>query len=91
LWSKRGKLIPIAMPGFEHIDQAARTYDPKNLDGIDRNPGKFIQRIQIAKRYMSPELSTLMIVSFNDWFDNSQIEPTNQEGFTYLDTMKENL
>lgn len=91
LWSKRGKLIPIAMPGFEHIDQAARTYDPKNLDGIDRNPDKFTQRIQIAKRYMSPELSTLMIVSFNDWFDNSQIEPTNQEGFTYLDTIKENL
>jgi len=90
LWSKSGRLIPIAMPGFEHIDLQARANDPKNLDAIDRDPTKFVTRLQIARKYVDPELNTLMITSFNDWFDNSQVEPTTQEGFKYLNTVKEN-
>jgi len=88
-WSKRGKFIPFAIPSFEHIDEESAKADPRAT--IQRSATKFAERIKIAKRHVNPDLDVLMISTFNDWFDNSQVEPTKEEGFTFLNTVAENL
>ena len=85
-WSKRGKLIPVASVGYGN-----RADPPSYHNYLDRDPVRFAKRIHIAKSFIDPQLNIMMIGSFNDIPDDSQLEPTQAEGWVMLETAKENL
>jgi len=76
------KFIPFATPGFHVVD------DPKNLV---RDISKFKKRLRVAKEYMDPELKMIIISTFNEWYEDTYVEPSPKEGFAYLQSIKETL
>lgn len=80
--------IPNIMPG----------YDDRKLNGfsrptLERDEGKFYGRFwQTAKKYLDPKLKMVLITSFNEWHEGTEIEPSKEYGLKYLkQTLKEGL
>lgn len=78
--SKKVGFIPNVMPGFN--DRGAwpekmHPILPREI-GLTSEPlGSFYrQYLQTAKKYLDPNLQTLMITSWNEWHEDTQIEPT---------------
>jgi hypothetical protein len=73
--------IPNVMPG----------YDDTKLRGGDRpvfarQGGDFYRRgWGIAASYVSPQQPFLLITTFNEWHEGTEIEPSSQYLETYLD------
>ncbi len=76
--------IPNVMPG----------YDDRNLMGLDRpvlkrENGKFYQDFfKIAKKYLDPKLPLVMLTTFNEWHEGTEIEPSEEYGSQYLELTK---
>jgi len=87
-WSKMAKnanvaFIPSALPGFRK---------PSQLDKfavLPRSIESFTSQLEIAARYMDPDLELLFLTSFNDWTEDTQLEPSGEDGFAYLDLVKQ--
>jgi PKD repeat protein len=78
--------IPNVMPGFD--DTAIREGRPP----LDRNNGQFYKEYwQLAIEYLELDLNAIMITSFNEWFEDTQIEPATEYGMKYLEITKESL
>ncbi|MFH1230497.1 MAG: glycoside hydrolase family 99-like domain-containing protein [Planctomycetota bacterium] len=73
------KFIPGVMPGFNnHGFHAGTKYPilPREATIDKENEGTtYHVFLQIAKKYLDPNLNMLMINSFNGWSDDTQIEP----------------
>ena len=78
------KFAPTVLPGYN--DRAVR-YD-RNHYIIPREQGKFfLQYLNHARQFLDKD-SVLLITSFNEWYEDSQIEPvlTAPEGYQSLKT-----
>jgi hypothetical protein len=94
-WMKRleemsrngGKIfIPTIAPGFDN------TYDYRNTQKasiIYRDPEGFRLYIKEVIKNFKPKI--LFITSFNEWFETTQIEPTQSYGEVYLEILKKEL
>jgi len=79
--------VPSAIPGFDEI----YIYYEPDLPPIPKTPSLFEERLEIALRYMDPSLKMIRIDTWNDWGEWSNVEPTSEEGFVFLETLKEVL
>jgi len=76
--------IPTIMPG----------YNDRNLRGLtcpilQRKEGEFYKEFwKINKKYIDPTLNILLITTFNEWHEGTEIEPSQEYGFTYLELTK---
>jgi len=76
--------VPTVIPG----------YDDKNLRGLNRptlgrKEGKFYEDFwMIAKKYIDPSLKMVLITTFNEWHEGTQIEPSKEYGTKYLELTK---
>jgi len=70
------KFVPFALPGFNRND------DPEET--VKRDLSKWSARLRIAKKYLDPELKLMILTSFNEWFENTYVEPSTNEKFDYL-------
>jgi hypothetical protein len=82
-------LITSAIPGFDNTRaKYATPFEP-----LERSPEKFKERLKIALHYSylrnSPPF--IRIDTFNDFGENHHIEPTQDEFFTYLETILNTL
>jgi hypothetical protein len=81
-------LIPSIIPGFDN--RLAPWGDPTSIP-LPRDPNKFKERVSIALKYMDSRLKMIRIDTWNDWYENTQIEPSSSDGLLYLQILKEVL
>jgi hypothetical protein len=75
--------IATAMPGYDDTRVSGRS----NRFAVDRGDGAFFRRTFEAAVGSSPDW--IMIVSFNEWVEGSQLEPSTNYGSLYLDVSRE--
>jgi hypothetical protein len=76
--------IPLAAPGFRapiHPDWPVLT----------KSPQRFAKQIQIAEKHLYPQQRIFAIYSFNEWYEGAQIEPSAEDDFKYLQTLRDTL
>jgi hypothetical protein len=81
-------LVPSSIPGFDN--RLAPWGDPTSIP-LPRDPNKFKERVNISLKYMNSELKMFRIDTWNDWYENTQIEPSSNDGLLYLKILKEVL
>ncbi len=75
--------VGTAMPGYDDT----RLLDRPNRFAVDRGGGAFFRRTFDAAAASNPDW--IMIVSFNEWVEGHQIEPSVSYGRLYLDVSRE--
>jgi hypothetical protein len=88
-WSRAAKrlnvdFIPSALPGFQRIPNP-------EWPVLSKTPERFEKQLGIARKYMSEQIRAIMIPTFNDWHEHTYVEPSFEDGFTYLKTLKKSL
>jgi hypothetical protein len=76
--------IPSAVPGYR------KPIRPDFLT-TPRSQLSFAKQLEIGKEYLDPTLEMLLITTFNDWTENTQVEPSVEDGFKYLQTLRDTL
>jgi archaellum component FlaC len=76
-----------AIPGFDEI----YIYYTNDYPAIPKTPNIFKNRLEIAFKYMDPRFKIIRIDTWNDWSEWTNIEPTREELFGYLDVIIEVL
>jgi len=72
------------------IPTIASGYDDRNLLGLarpilERNNGEFYKDFwEIATKYIDQSLKMVVITSFNEWHEGTEIEPSSEYGKKYL-------
>jgi hypothetical protein len=92
-WSKYGRqkgfaLIPTTSPGYDTTNRYAP--DPPMMV-MPRSLQDFSGRTRVGLDYLDPKIRTLLITSFNDWYEDTMIEPGKEYGFQYLQVLKDEL
>jgi hypothetical protein len=83
-------MIPNITPGWGAYPWKGSYSNVTKEMFLPRDPKRFQQLIQVCKRY-SPR-RTYLVGSFNNvWFESTEVEPDTQDGFTYLDVLKNGL
>lgn len=72
-------VIPTAVPGF---DDTEITHVKRNNDPVPSTPEIYEQTAAAARRYTD---GPVLITSFNEWYEDTQIEPSEEHGRAYLD------
>jgi len=75
--------IPNAIPGYNDTIQETR-----NNDVLPRGEQFFREQCNISKKYLNPGLNLVFVTSFNQWHEDTQIEPSPTYGNIYLDILK---
>lgn len=83
-WYKFDNLgfLPFAVVGY---DPRYVVWGDKEAVLIERDPNKFYNRLELASQFLG---EVLWIHEFNNFFEDTQIEPTKEEGFVFLETLK---
>jgi hypothetical protein len=85
--------IPTVFPGFDATgapwcyDSNKRLKTPK----VKRSASGFKEFIIKAKSYVDPDISMLYITSWSEWNEGTNIEPSQQFKFKYLDALRKGL
>jgi len=88
LCREHGKpFIPTVAPGFN--DTYNYTVERKSSIAIHRLPEGFRLYLKEVKKTFNPKV--LFLTSFNEWFEDTKIEPAQSYGFTYLEILKDVL
>lgn len=81
------RFIPKAMPGFDDSAVRPEVAHPRLVP----SPERFRASLQLALEHVDPELPLLMITSFNEWHEDTQIEPSERYGEAYLEMLAKTL
>jgi hypothetical protein len=74
--------IPSTFPG---------AFDPnRKITLAEKSTKRFSEQLTIAKKYLSKS-RILLITSFNEWHENTYVEPNVADGFIFLETLKRAL
>lgn len=79
--------VPGVIPGFD--DKAVRPNE--NHPPIPRNPNLFARQLEMAFDLTDPQLGLLMITSWNEWHEDTEIEPAQSFQFEYLTRLRAKL
>jgi len=82
------KFIPSTMPGFNDDKKPGRLEDYPN---IERSKEFFRRFTEMDLKYVDPQSKILLITTFNEWHEDTQIEPARDykenDPFIYLETL----
>ena len=86
-WSSLAKnngvhFVPTVSPGYKNLYFNDWLVSTRGIQG-------FKNRLEICKRYLDADVRLLFVTTFNDWMENTHIEPSLEEGFQYLQAIKE--
>lgn len=89
-WYRAGEyagvdLVPTAIPGF---DDTELTHDPRNNTPLEPTPELYEATGEIARKYAD---GPVLVTSFNEWYEDTEIEPGEDHGEAYLDVTAETL
>lgn len=72
------ELIPVAIPGF---NDSALTHVHRDNPVLTSSPERYRQACEVALRYAD---GPVLVTSFNEWYEDTQIEPSRTVGEEYL-------
>jgi hypothetical protein len=76
--------IPSAMPGFVTI------YPPQSDKPVlSKSTKRFADQLKVGMDFLDDEIRCLFVTSWNDYAENTNIEPTVQEGYSYLKILRD--
>jgi hypothetical protein len=73
------ELIPSVAPGF---DDTAITHDQRDNEPVPSTSDIYTDTGRSARQYAD---GPILVTSFNEWYEDTQIEPSEQHGTAYLD------
>lgn len=79
--------VPDALPGFD--DTLVRP--EANHPPIPRSVGLFESQLDIALSFLDPQINMFMTTSWNEWHEDTSIEPAQEFGLEYLDALQRKL
>jgi hypothetical protein len=79
--------IPDILPGFNDTAVRPEAHHPV----IPRSVDLFTAQFDSARELASGEPGIIMITSWNEWHEDTSIEPTEEEGTTYLEILRNML
>ncbi len=79
--------VPNALPGFDDTN----VHPEANHPPIPRSVGLFEQQIDIALSLLDPQINMFMITSWNEWHEDTSIEPAQEYGLEYLEALQRKL
>lgn len=80
-------VIPVTSPGFDN----KRSKPASASLVIPRSLEYFTGMTKIALDYLDPELRMLFVTSFNEWYEDTAIEPSKEDRFQYLQSLRDTL
>jgi hypothetical protein len=80
------RFFPFITPEFDN--RYVKWGNPNSVP-LERSPELFEKRIMIALKYAKD--STIIIGTWNDFFESTTLEPTREYGFTYLEILRDVL
>ena len=78
-------LIPTAAPGF---DDTEITHVYRDNDPVPSAPAIYEETANAARRYAD---GPVLVTSFNEWYEDTQIEPSEEHGTAYLDITADSI
>jgi len=84
------EIVPSVSPGFDDRYLVQIGYRAKSYGYVPRSIEYFKTNLQIAKEFVDKS-KLLKISTWNEWEENTNIEPTVEEGYGYLQTLRDTL
>jgi hypothetical protein len=78
-------VIPTAVPGF---DDTEITHTERDNEPVPSTPEIYEQTATAARRYAD---GPILITSFNEWYEDTQVEPSEEHGSAYLERTADTL
>ena len=78
--------VPWINAGFD--DKPVATYFGREHHYIARDPEWFSKFLEAAKEETTPPLNMINLYTWNDFHEATDVEPTGEYGFTYLDMIR---
>jgi hypothetical protein len=78
--------VPVVMPGSDDTLVRDRTGSP-----LEPTPEHFRQLIDSQEEYMDPDLDAVFVTSWNEWYEDSVVEPNEEYGMGYLDIIASDI
>lgn len=76
--------VPNIMPGYN--DRSLKGF---NRPILERKEGEFYKEFwKLAKKYLNPSLEMVLITSFNEWHEGTEIESSKKYGKKYIELTK---
>jgi hypothetical protein len=85
--------VPAVFPGFDAVG-APWCYDGKKrltTPRVDRAKPWFKNLVRDAQAFVDPDVNMLYITSWSEWNEGTNIEPSKQFKFKYLDSLRQGL
>lgn len=79
--------IPVAMPGFDDTSVRPEAGHP----AIPRSADLFAEQVAMARELEDPELRALLITTWNEYHEDTGIEPQVGFGTLYLEALRQSL
>mgnify|MGYP000014260914 CR=1 FL=1 len=79
--------IPGVLPGFDDTNVRPEANHPP----IPRSVEGFESQLDIAISLFDPQHNMFMITSWNEWHEDTSIEPAQEFGLEYLDALQRKL
>lgn len=85
--------IPGVIPGYNPLGAPWNYNDALELTNpvIARSPGSFKDFVKKAKAYIDPVVKMFYITSWSEWNEGTNIEPSEEFAFDYLEALKHGL
>lgn len=80
------EFIPVALPGYD--DTELKHVDRDNPP-LEASPELLRDLCQGARPYATDGANSIFITSFNEWYENTQIEPSERFGTDYLEVVRD--
>ena len=79
--------VPDVIPGFDDTSVRPTALHPP----IPRSPLLFAEQLDMALGLVDPALKMVLVTSWNEWHEDTSIEPAQSFGFEYLDVLQARL
>lgn len=80
------EFIPVSIPGYDdtELEHVSRDNPP-----LEASPDLFREFCQKAQPYVTNGANSIFITSFNEWYENTQVEPSGSFGTEYLEVIQD--
>jgi hypothetical protein len=84
------EIIPAVYPGYDDRHLVEIGNRPKSYGYVPRSTQFLASNLQVARDFIDKS-GLLGVVSWDEWGEKSYIEPTVEDGFKYLQTLRDTL